>query len=40
MVNPVGGELGSSSIRIAHIGDLKMEDYDMLLEEMKQFFAM
>ncbi len=40
MVNPVGGELGSSSIRIAHIGDLKMEDYDMLIEEMKQFFAM
>ena len=38
MVNPVGGELGKNSIRVAHIGDLKLEDYDMLLEEIKHFF--
>ncbi len=38
MVNPVGGELGKSSIRIAHIGDLDFKDYDFLLEEIKSFF--
>lgn len=38
MVNPVGGELGKCSIRIAHIGDLNFEDYDFLLEEIKSFF--
>ena len=37
MVNPVGGELGKCSIRVAHIGDLKLEDYDALLDEMKLF---
>lgn len=40
MVNPVGGELGKCSIRVAHIGDLQMADYDMLIEEMKQYFNM
>lgn len=40
MVNPVGGELGKYSIRVAHIGDLKFSDYDMLVEEMKYFFEM
>ena len=40
MVNPVGGELGKSSIRVAHIGDLSFEDYDMLIEEIKTFFGM
>lgn len=40
MVNPVGGELGKSSIRVAHIGDLSFEDYDILLEEIKTFFDM
>lgn len=40
MVNPVGGELGKSSIRVAHIGDLSFEDYDILLEEIKHFFGM
>lgn len=39
MVNPVGGELGRSSIRVAHIGDLNFEDYDLLLEEIKNFFG-
>ena len=40
MVNPVGGELGKCSIRVAHIGDLKFSDYDLLVEEMKYFFEM
>jgi aspartate aminotransferase-like enzyme len=40
MVNPVGGELGKCSIRVAHIGDLTFADYDMLLEEIKHFFGM
>lgn len=39
MVNPVGGTLGRNSIRVAHIGDLKLEDYDMLLSEIKEFFG-
>lgn len=39
MVNPVGGELGKSSIRVAHIGDLSFEDYDFLIDEMKHFFV-
>ena len=37
MVNPVGGELGKRSIRVAHIGDLRLDDYDTLISEMKQF---
>ena len=40
IVNPVGGELGKCSIRVAHIGDLQMSDYDMLIEEMKHYFGM
>ena len=40
MVNPVGGELGKCSIRVAHIGDLQMADYDLLIEEMKDYFNM
>ncbi|MEG0366669.1 MAG: aminotransferase class V-fold PLP-dependent enzyme [Coprobacillus sp.] len=40
MVNPVGGELGKSSIRIAHIGELTFNDYDILIEEIKNFFGM
>lgn len=40
IVNPVGGELGSCSIRVAHIGDLSFADYDMLLKEIKNFFNM
>lgn len=38
MVNPVGGELGKSSIRVAHIGDLKFQDYDELVDEIKCYF--
>lgn len=37
MVNPVGGELGRSSIRVAHIGDLSFEDYELLINEMEYF---
>lgn len=40
MVNPVGGELGKNSIRVAHIGDLNLADYDLLLQEIKHFFGM
>ena len=40
MVNPVGGKLGRCSIRVAHIGDLQMVDYDMLVEEMKHYLTM
>lgn len=38
LVNPVGGQLGKSSIRVAHIGDLNRDDYDILLKEIKHFF--
>lgn len=38
MVNPVGGELGKRSIRVAHVGDLTYADYDNLIEEIKSFF--
>ena len=37
MVNPVGGGLGKRSIRVAHIGDLDMKDYDSLINGMKDF---
>lgn len=40
MVNPVGGELGKCSIRVAHIGDLRFSDYDLLIEEMRHYFNM
>lgn len=40
MVNPVGGDLGRCSVRVAHIGDLTFEDYDVLLSEMRDFFGM
>lgn len=39
MVNPVGGELGKHSLRIAHIGDLKLADYDMLIKELSSFLV-
>ena len=39
MVNPVGGELGKRSIRVSHIGDLKLEDYDALTDELKLFLS-
>lgn len=37
MVNPVGGELGKCSIRVAHIGNLTFEDYDLLISEIGNF---
>lgn len=35
-VNPTGGEMADKSLRIAHIGNLKEEDYDLLIEKMKE----
>lgn len=40
MVNPVGGELGKRSIRVAHVGDLSFTDYDNLIAEIKSYFGM
>lgn len=40
MVNPVGGELGRRSIRVAHIGDLTLEDYDILINGMWNFLSL
>ena len=40
MVNPVGGELGKRSIRVAHVGDLSFADYDNLIAEIKSYFGM
>lgn len=39
MVNPVGGELGKCSIRVAHIGNLTFEDYDLLISEIGNFIT-
>ena len=38
MVNPVGGELGKRSIRVAHIGELSLKDYDDLIAEIRNYF--
>lgn len=35
-VNPTGGANENKMLRIAHVGNLKMEDYDELLERMKE----
>lgn len=35
-VNPTGGEKADEIIRIAHIGNLKEEDYDDLIQKMKE----
>lgn len=40
IVNPVGGELGKNSIRVAHIGDLALSDYDELIDEIRSYFGM
>ena len=37
IVNPVGGELGKYTLRIAHIGDLQLGDYDILLSALKGY---
>lgn len=39
MVNPVGGELGKRSIRVSHVGDLSLADYDALVQEIRGFFS-
>ena len=35
-VNPTGGPLADKTIRVAHIGNLKESDYDMLLERISE----
>lgn len=40
MVNPTGGKLGKRSIRVSHIGNLDLCDYDELVENMKEWFAL
>ena len=37
MINPSGGELGKSSIRVSHVGNLSLEDYDVLVDEISRF---
>lgn len=37
MINPSGGALGSSRIRVSHVGDLALEDYDLLVREIAAF---
>lgn len=40
MINPSGGSLGKSSIRVSHVGDLALSDYDALVAEMRSFLGM
>lgn len=35
-VNPTGGPLSDKILRISHLGNLKAEDYDELIEKMKE----
>lgn len=35
-VNPTGGELANSVLRISHLGNLDKKDYDELIEKMKE----
>ncbi|MBQ3512366.1 MAG: alanine--glyoxylate aminotransferase family protein [Lachnospiraceae bacterium] len=37
MVNPTGGKLGKRGIRVSHIGDLKIEDYEELVGNIEEF---
>lgn len=39
MVNPVGGDLGKRSIRVAHVGELSLKDYDDLIVEIRNYFG-
>ena len=39
MINPSGGALGKSSIRVSHVGDLTFADYDALVGEMTKFIT-
>lgn len=36
LINPTGGDLKNKILRIAHIGNLNKEDYDDLIEKMKE----
>lgn len=35
-VNPTGGELSDNILRVSHLGNLKSEDYDDLINKMKE----
>ena len=37
MVNPTGGTLGKRGIRVSHIGDLRIEDYEELVRNIEEF---
>lgn len=37
-INPSSGKWASSAVRVAHIGDLNKEDYDILLKEIDNFY--
>jgi len=37
MINPSGGALAGSRIRVSHVGDLALSDYDELVNEIKAY---
>ena len=37
-INPSSGKWADSAVRVAHIGDLAKEDYDLLLKEIDNFY--
>lgn len=39
VVNPTGGSMEEYQIRVSHIGDLSLGDYDELIEAMKEIIA-
>ncbi len=39
IVNPTGGSMEDHLIRVSHIGDLTTDDYDKLIEAMKEIIA-
>ena len=39
MLTPSGGEIGKKVLRVGHLGDMKIEDYEMLIRELKEVLA-
>ena len=37
-INPSSGKYANNAVRVANIGDLHQEDYDILIEEIKHFY--
>ena len=37
-INPSSGKYADNAVRVAHIGDLNKEDYDLLLKEIDNFY--